>query len=76
MLINIPIRFAKSRKSSLLDHVFTIMTNRSIKSGICIFEISDHFPTVFIAHRSKILHNNKTKIQRSMKQFKLEDIFT
>ena len=50
-----------------------MMTNKSIKSGVCIFEISDHFPTFFIAHRSKILHNIKTKFRRSMKQFKLED---
>ena len=73
MLINIPTRFAKNCKSSLLDHVYTNMTNESIKSGVCIFEISDHFPTVFIAHRSKILLNNKTKFIRFMKQFKLED---
>ena len=74
MLINIPTRFAENCKSSLLDHVYTNMTNESIKSRVCIFEISDHFPTFFIAHRSKILHNNKTKFIQSMKQFKLEDI--
>ena len=73
MLINIPTRFAETCKSSLLDHVYTNMTNESIKSGVCIFEISDHFPTFFIAHRSKILHNIKTKFRQSMKQFKLED---
>ena len=73
MPINISTRFAKNCKSSLLDHVYTNMTNESIKSGVCIFEISDYFPTFFIAHRSKILHNNKTKFIRSMKQFKLED---
>ena len=73
MLINIPTRFAENCKSSLLDHVYTNMTNESIKSGVCIFEISDHFPTFFIAHRSKILHNFKTKFIRSMKQLKLED---
>ena len=73
ILINIPTRFAKNCKSSLLDYVYTNMTNKSIKSGVCIFEISDHFPTFFIAHCSKILHNNKTKLIRSMKQFKLED---
>ena len=73
MLINISTRFAENCKSSLLDHVYTNTTNESIKSGVCIFEISDHFPTFFIAHRSKILHNIKTKFRRSMKQFKLED---
>ena len=76
MLINIPTRFAENCKSSLLDHVCTNMTNESTKSGVCIFEISDHFPTFFIAHCSKILHNNKTKFIQSMKQFKLKDFFT
>ena len=73
MLINIPTRFAENCKYSLLNHVYTSMTNERIKSGVCIFEISNHFPTFFIAHRSKILHNNKTKFIRSMKLFKLED---
>ena len=73
ILTNIPTRFAENCKSSLLDHVYTNMTNENIKSGVCIFEISDHFPTFFIAHRSEILHNNKTTFIRSMKQLKLED---
>ena len=73
MLINIPTRFAENCKSSLLDHVYTNMTNKSIKSGVCIFEISGYFPTCFIAHRSKILQNNNTAFIRSVKQFKLED---
>ena len=63
MLINIPTRFAENCKSSLLDHVYTNITNESIKSGVCIFEISDYFPTFFIAHHSKILHNIKTKFR-------------
>ena len=75
MFINIATRFTENRKSSLLDHVSTNMTNKSIKSRVCIFEISDHFPIFFIAHRFKILHNNKTKFIRFMKQFKLEDFF-
>ena len=72
MLINILTRFAENCKSSLVDHVYTNMTNKSIKSGIYIFEISDYFPTFFITHRSKILYNNKTKFIRSMKQFKIK----
>ena len=73
MLINIPTRLVENCKFSLLDHVYTNMTNKSMKSGVCIFEISDNFPTFYVAHRSKILHNNKTKFIRSIKQFKLED---
>ena len=34
MLINISTRFAENCKSSLLDHVYTNMTNKSIKSGL------------------------------------------
>ena len=73
MLINISTRFAENCKSSLLDHVYTNMTNENIKSEICISEISDHFSTFFIAHRSKILHYNKTKFIRSVKQFQSKD---
>ena len=76
MLINIPTRFAENCRSSLLNHIYTKMTNESIKNGVCIFEILDHFSTFFIAHHSKILHNNETKFIQSMKQFKLEDFFT
>ena len=76
MLINIPSRFAENCKSSLLDHVYTNMTNKNIKSGVCIFEISDHFQTFCVALRSKMLLNNKTKFKRSIKQFKLKAFYS
>ena len=74
MIINIPTRFAENCKFSLLDLVYTNMTNNSIKSGVCMFEISDHFSTFFVAFRSKILHNNKTKFIQFMKQLNLKDL--
>ena len=61
--MNIPTKIAENCKSSFLDHVCTNMTNKSIKSGVCIFEISDHFLTFFIANRTKILYNDKTKFK-------------
>ena len=73
MIINSSTRFAENSTSSLLDHVYTNVTNKSIKSGVCIFEIFDFFPTLFIANRIAILYNNKTKFKRSMKQVKLKD---
>ena len=50
MLINISTRFARNCKSSLLDYVYTNKINKSIKSEVCNFEISDQF----IAIRTKI----------------------
>ena len=41
MPINISTTFAENCKSCLLDHVYTNMDKRSIKSGVCNFEISD-----------------------------------
>ena len=62
MLIINPTRFVEKCKFSLLDHVYINMTNKSIQSGVCIFEILDYFPTLFIFNRTKILYNNKTKL--------------
>ena len=65
LFINIPTRFAENCKSSLLDHVNRNTTNKNMKSGICIFEISDHFPTFLTANRTKNFYNNTAKFKRS-----------
>ena len=84
MLINIPtIGLLKMASPSLPDHAYMNMIKKSIKNGVCIFEILDHFPTFFKANRTKILYNNKTKINNNNKikikpstvQCKLEGLF-
>ena len=73
LLINIPTRFADNCKSSLLDHIYTNLTNKNNQSGVCIFEISDHLQIFFIAKNVKCFSNNRTKFIRSLKNFNSEN---
>ena len=73
LLINIPTRFADNCKSSLLDHIYTNLTNKNNQSGVCIFEISDHLPIFFIAKNVKCFSNKRTKFIRSLKNFNSEN---
>ena len=73
LLINIPTRFADNCKSSLLDHIYTNLTNKNNPSGVCIFEISDHLPIFFIAKNVKCFSNKRTKFIRSLKNFNSEN---
>ena len=73
LLINIPTRFADNCKSSLLDHIYTNLTNKNNQSGVCMFEISDHLPIFFIAKNVKCFSNKRTKFIRSLKNFDSEN---
>ena len=73
MLIDLPTRFADNCKFSLLDHIYTNITNQVHESGVCIFDISDHLPTFFIAKIIKCVLNKITKFKRDMTYFKLDD---
>ena len=76
MLIDIPTRFSVNCRSSLLDHIYTNITKQSIKSGVCIYEVSDHLSTFVIAKNTKCLGEKKIKFKRFMKHFILEDFLT
>ena len=43
MLINIPTRFAENCKSSLLDHVYTNITNEALKVGFAFLKFQTTF---------------------------------
>ena len=73
LLIDIPTRFPVNCRSSLLDHIYTNITKQSIKSGVCIYEVSDHLPTFVIAKNTKCFSEKKIKFKRLMKHFILED---
>ena len=70
--INVPTRFADNCKSSLLDHIYSIILEKDTASGVCVFEISDHLPTFFTAKNTKCSYLYKTMSKRSMKIFKIE----
>ena len=60
----------------MLDHIYTNITKQSIKSGVCIYEVSDHLPTFVIAKNTKCFGEKKIKFKRFMKHFILEDFLT
>ena len=76
MLTDIPTRFSVNCRSSLLDHIYTNITKQSNKSGVCIYEVSDHIPTFVIAKNTKCLDEKKIKFKRFMKHFILENFLT
>ena len=51
-LIDKPTRIADTSKT-LIDHIYTNNLNSSLISGICINDISDHFPILVIAPTNK-----------------------
>lgn len=76
-LISSPSRFFTNCTPSLLDHVYTNLSNRSKTSGLCLFDISDHLPTFFIAKNIEASTYTKSIFKkRSMKTFNLEDFLT
>ena len=55
LLINNPTKYPDNCKSTLLDHIYTNSTKQTAKSGVCIFEISDHLPTFCMVKNTKCL---------------------
>ena len=71
-MVDVPTRFANNCKSSLLDHVYTNITEETY-CGVCLYEVSDHLPTFFIVPKFKCCLINKQRLIRCMKNFNLED---
>ena len=46
-LINSPTRFCNKCIPSLLDHIYTNISELKIITGLCPCDISDHIPTLF-----------------------------
>ena len=62
-LIDIPTRFSDigACKPSILDHIYTNINKPRTKSGVCIYDISDHFPIFLILERSKLSSKKQKK---------------
>ena len=71
-LINSPTRYSSNCTPSLLDHIYTNISNLRKSSGICLYDISDHLPTFFNIDNFQHSIKNKTVYRRSMKHFNLE----
>ena len=74
-LIDIPTRFSDTgvSKPSILDLIYTNVNKSRTKSGVCIYDISDHFPIFFIPERSKLSSKTGKKLTRCTKSFNLEN---
>ena len=74
-LIDIPTRFSDSCacKPSILDHIYTNINKPRTKSGVCIYDISDHFPIFFILEKSKLSSKTDKKLIKLTKSFNLEN---
>ena len=74
-LIDIPTTFSGTGacKPFTLDHIYTNINKPRTKSGVCIYDISDHFPIFFILERSKLSSKTEKKLTRCTKSFNLEN---
>ena len=73
LLITAPTRFSRYSKPSLLDHIYSNITKTKIIAKPCLFHISDHLPTCIILNRFSVNKKFKSKMERCMKFFKLEE---
>ena len=71
-LINSPTRYSSNCTPSLLDHIYTNISNLRKTSGICLYDISHHLPTFLNIDNFQHSIKNKTVYRRSMKHFNLE----
>ena len=71
-LINSPTRYFNNCSSSLLDRIYTNISNLRKTSGICYYDILDHLPTFLYMDNFQPFIKNKTVYRRSMKHFNLE----
>ena len=58
--------------STLINHMYTNALDKCITAGICLTDISDHFPIFLIIEEMKILDRSKKKIIRDFKNFQTE----
>ena len=74
-LIDIPTRFSDTGacKPSILDHIYSNINKPRTKSGVCLYDISDHFPIFFILESSELSSKTGKKLTRCTNTFNLEN---
>ena len=73
LIINAPTRFSRHSKPSLLDHVYSNITQIDTIGKPCLFHISDHLPTCAIINSFGGNNKFKSKMLRCMKTFEVEE---
>ena len=77
ILIDKPTRFSNNCNSSLLDHIYTNISDSIKNSGVCqYYNISDHFPTFLTIEKFLNPSYKQRKFVRSTKHFQLDDFLT
>ena len=72
-LLTSPTRFFSNCTPSLLDHIYSNMSNHPKPSGICLYDSSDHLPTFLMIETLKHPVLRKPSYKRSMKNFDIKN---
>ena len=72
-LLTSPTRFFTNCTPSLLDHIYSNMSNHRKTSGICLYDISDHLPNFLIMKILKHSTLRKPSYKRSMKNCDIDN---
>ena len=60
-------------KPSLLDHIYSNITRKTLLSKPCFFDILDHLPVCLIIKNLNSNKNGEIKLKRCMTSFVTED---
>jgi len=74
-LINKPTRVTKETHT-LIDHIYTNDYKHRMNSGMCLWDISDHYSTFCVVSLSKSFHRVAKVTFRDMQQFSIEHFIT
>ena len=72
-LLTSPTRFFSNCTPSLLDHIYSNMSNHPKTSGICLYDISNHLPTFLTIETLKHPVLRKPSYKRLMKNFDIQN---
>ena len=73
LLIEAPTRSSTISKPSLLDHIYSNITKKTLLSKSCLFDISDHLPVCLIIKNLNSNKKSEIKLKRCMTSFVTED---
>jgi len=74
-LVNKPTRVTKETHT-LLDHVYTNDSKHRMNSGMCLWDISDHYPIFCVVSLSKSFHRVARVTFRDTQQFSIENFLS
>ena len=69
LLIEVPTRFSTISKPSLLDHIYSNITRKTLLNKPCLYNISDHLPVCLIIKNLNSNTKGEIKLKRCMTSF-------